>query len=59
MTHEEYHDILREVYKMAVEDAVIWLEGQLDRLKMEDGRPITFCNKKDFIKAFKKAMSNE
>ena len=44
---------------MAVEDAVIWLEKQLDRLKTEDSRPITFCNKKDFIKAFKKAMSNE
>lgn len=59
MTHEEYQNILKEGYKMAVEDAVIWLENQLDRLKMEDGRPITFCNKKDFIKAFKKAMSNE
>lgn len=59
MTNEEYHDILKEGYKMAVEDAVIWLEKQLDRLKTEDSRPITFCNKKDFIKAFKKAMSNE
>lgn len=56
MTHEEYQNILKECYKMAVEDAVIWLESQLDRLKMEDGRPITFCNKKGFIEAFKKAM---
>lgn len=55
MTHEEY----KEGYKMAVEDAVIWLESQLDRLKTENGKPITFVNKKDFIKAFKKAMSNE
>lgn len=59
MTNEEYHDIIRTVYKMAVEDAVFWLEKQLDELKMEDGRPMTFCNKKDFIKAFKKVMSNE
>lgn len=59
MTNEEYQDILKEGYKMAVEDAVVWLEKQLDRLKTENGRPITFCNKKDFIEAFKKAMSNE
>lgn len=59
MTHEECTNMLKVGYKMAVEDAVIWLESQLDRLKMEDGRPITFCNKKDFIEAFKKAMSNE
>lgn len=59
MTHEEYQDILKEGYKMAVEDAVFWLKEHLDRLKTEDGRPMTFCNKKDFIKAFKKAMSNE
>ena len=56
MTNEEYHDILKEGYKMAVEDAVIWLESQLDRLKTENGKPITFVNKKDFIEAFKKAM---
>lgn len=59
MTNEEYQDILKEGYKMAVEDAVIWLENQLDRLKTEDGRPMIFLNKKDFIKAFKKTMSNE
>lgn len=59
MTNEEYQDILKEGYKMAVEDAVFWLEKQLDRLKTEDGKPITFCNKKDFIEAFKKSMSNE
>lgn len=33
MTNEEYQDILKEGYKMAVEDATIWLENQLDRLK--------------------------
>mgnify|MGYP006313785885 CR=1 FL=1 len=59
MTNEEYHDILKEGYKMAVEDAVVWLEKQLDRFKSEYGRPMVFYNKKDFIKAFKKALSNE
>ena len=59
MTHEEYQDILREGYKMAVEDAAIWLEKELDELKTEYGKPIIFCNKKDFIEALKKAMSNE
>lgn len=59
MTNEEYHNILKEGYKMAVEDAVIWLESQLDILKTVNGRPMVFHNKKDFIKAFKKALSNE
>lgn len=44
---------------ISLEDAVSWLEEQFDKFKTEDGRPMTFCNKKDFIKAFKKAMSNE
>ena len=39
-----------------IDDAISWLDKQLDRLKTEGGRPMTFCNKKDFIKAFKKAM---
>lgn len=59
ITHTEYQDILKEVYKIAVEEAVVWLENQLDRLQTEDGKPMVFNNKKDFIKAFKKAMSNE
>lgn len=59
MTNEEYQNILKEVYKMAVEDAVFWLEEHLDRFKTEDGKPMVFYNKKDFIKAFKKALSNE
>lgn len=59
MTHEEYQNILKEGYKMAVEDAVIWLESQLDRLKTLNGRPMIFPNKKGFIEAFKKTMSNE
>lgn len=49
----------KEGYKMAVEDAVIWLENHLDGFKTEDGRPMVFYNKKDFIEAFKKAMNNE
>lgn len=56
MTNEEYHDILKEGYKMAVEDATIWLENQLDRLKTVNGKPMIFLNKKGFIEAFKKAM---
>lgn len=59
MTNEEYHDIIKEGYKMAVEDAVFWLEEHLDKFKTEDGKSLIFYNKKDFIKAFKKAMSNE
>ena len=55
MTHEEF----KEVYKMAVEDAVSWLEEHLDKFKTEDGRELIFHNKEDFIEAFKKAMSNE
>ena len=59
MTNEEYQNILKEGYKMAVEDATIWLENQLDRLKTVHGKPMIFLNKKGFIEAFKKAMSNE
>ena len=41
---------------ISLEDAISLLEEHLDKFKTEDGRPMTFCNKKDFIEGFKKAM---